>query len=322
MDYVWIGNVKAEKTAVLAPMAGVCDRAQRVLCREYGASMVYGEMASSAGLVYGDKKTRKLLQAGADERPFIAQLFGNKPDFMAEAARIAAEYKPDIIDINSGCPMPKITSGGAGAALLRTPDLLAEIIRAVVNSVSVPVTVKLRTGWDGGSINSAEVAKLCEDSGAAAITLHARTREQYYSGSADWDRIAQVKRAVKIPVIGNGDVTSAEKCREMYERTGCDLVMVGRAAWGAPWLFGEIREGVHRTTEITLENRLEIMNRHVDLIINDKGESVAMKQARAHIAKYLRGVRGAAAYRNLCASLTVKEDLTRLIEKIKTDNGI
>ncbi|MCL2698314.1 MAG: tRNA dihydrouridine synthase DusB [Oscillospiraceae bacterium] len=329
MDYVYIGGVRIEKTAVLAPMAGVCDYAQRVLCREFGAALVFGEMASSAGLVYGDKKTPKLLACGGNEKPFAAQIFGNKPDYMARAAEIAAEYKPDIIDINSGCPMPKITGGGAGSALLKTPKLLGEIVQAVVRTAEktaagkfnetkcrvlpIPVTVKIRTGWNESSINAVETAKICEANGAAAITVHARTREQFYSGTADWSRIAEVKRAVKIPVIGNGDVTSAEKCRQMYEQTGCDLVMIGRAAWGAPWIFN-MCDG-----NVTLEKRLEVMMRHIELLISDKGERVAMKQARAHAAKYLRGLRGAAFFRNQCASLTTQEDFLNLIEKIRNE---
>ncbi|MDR2532837.1 MAG: tRNA dihydrouridine synthase DusB [Oscillospiraceae bacterium] len=326
MDYVYIGDVKIEKTAVLAPMAGVCDHAQRVLSREFGAALVYGEMASSAGLVYGGRgsapnsKTAELLVSTDIEKPFAAQIFGNNPEFMARAAEIVQEFKPCIIDINSGCPMPKITGGGAGAALLKTPKLLGEIVNSVVKAVEktavgspVPVTVKIRSGWDESSKNAVEVAKICEAGGASAVTVHARTREQMYSGSADWSIIADVKKAVKIPVIGNGDVTSAEKCRLMYGQTGCDLVMIGRAAWGAPWIFSL------RDEEITLQKRLAVMTRHVELLIGDKGEAVAMKQARAHIAKYLRGVRGAAVYRNMCANLTSKEDFLQLIEKISLE---
>jgi tRNA-dihydrouridine synthase B len=316
MDYVYIDGVKIKKTAVLAPMAGVCDRAQRVLAREFGASLLFGEMASSAGLVYKDKKSAKLLSSQNDEKPFAAQIFGNRPDFMAEAAVIASGFKPDIIDINAGCPMPKITGNGAGSALLREPKLLGEIVSAVVGAVKVPVSVKIRSGWDENSINAVETAKICEASGAAAITVHARTREQFYSGNADWDIIKQVKHNVKIPVIGNGDVTCAKTCRLMYEQTGCDLVMIGRAAWGAPWIFSL------NDDEITLQKRVEIMSRHIDLLIADKGEATAMKQARAHIAKYLRGIRGAAAYRNLCSNLTKREDFINLTEKIleKTEN--
>jgi tRNA-dihydrouridine synthase B len=269
------------------------------------------------GLVYNDKKTAAYLASQADEKPFAAQIFGNKPDFMAEAARIAEGFKPDIIDINSGCPMPKITGGGAGSALLKTPKLLGEIVSAVVKAVKIPVSVKIRTGWDENSINVTETAKIVEAAGAAAITVHARTREQFYSGNADWSRIAEVKKAVKIPVIGNGDVTSAEKCRQMYEQTDCDLVMIGRAAWGAPWIFASCR-GDYQSP--ALDERLRIMFRHIELLIADKGEHVAMKQARAHVAKYLRGLRGAAAFRNMCASLTTKEDFLILAEKIKNNH--
>lgn len=323
MDYLYIGGVKIEKTAALAPMAGVCDSAQRILAREFGAALVFGEMASSAGLVYGDKKSAKLLASSELERPFAAQLFGNNPEFMEKAAEIALEYKPDIIDINSGCPMPKITGNGSGAALLRTPETLEKIIKAIVRvseKAQIPVTVKIRTGWDSSSINAVDTAKLCEASGASAITVHARTREQFYSGEADWGQIAMVKQAVKIPVIGNGDVTSAEKCRQMYERTSCDLVMIGRAAWGAPWIFAECRGDLQ--LPVPLDFRLDVMNRHIDLLITDKGENVAMKQARAHIAKYLRGVRGAAVYKNLCSSLTVREDFLNLIKRIKEENNL
>jgi tRNA-dihydrouridine synthase B len=321
MDYVYIGDVKIKKAPVLAPMAGVTDYAQRVLCREFGAALVFGEMASSAGLCYGDKKTPLLLASSEREKPFAAQIFGSKPDFMARAAEIAAEYKPNIIDINSGCPMPKITSGGAGSALLKTPKLLGEIVQAVVKAVKIPVTVKIRTGWDADSINVTETAKICEANGASAITVHARTREQFYSGTADWSRIAEVKRAVKIPVIGNGDVTSAEKCKLMHEQTGCDLVMIGRAAWGAPWIFAETaNDGTPGVSFPTLDERLKIISRHIELLISDKGERVAMKQARAHVAKYLRGLRGAAAYRNQCARLTTRQDFLELTEKIRIEN--
>jgi len=331
MDYVYIGNVKIEKTAVLAPMAGVCDYAQRVLCKEFGAALVFGEMASSAGLIYGNgksppnKKTCNLLVSSQSEKPFAVQLFGNSPDFMTKAAKIAESYNPDIIDINAGCPMPKITGNHSGSALLKTPELLGEIIKAVVKAVNIPVTVKIRSGWDSHSINAVENAKLCEDCGASAVTIHARTREQFYSGFADWEVIAKVKQAVKIPIIGNGDVTSAERCKLMYEQTGCDLVMVGRAAWGAPWIFEEIKKFLEigqKQAALPTKKRLEIMSRHIELLIDDKGETVAMKQARSHIAKYLRGFRGAAVYRGMSAGLASKEDFLRLIEKIKTDNDL
>jgi len=339
MNSVYIGNVEIKKTAVLAPMAGVCDYAQRVLAKEHGAALVFGEMASSAGLVYGDKKTPLLLFSGEGEKPFAAQLFGNNPAFMSEAARIVTEggvantgefktthpRRPDLLDINAGCPMPKITANGAGSALLREPKLLSEIIKAVVKSTNIPVTVKIRSGWDKNSINAVETAKICEDSGAAAVSVHARTREQMYSGRADWGVIAKVKQAVKIPVIGNGDITTPKECALMYGQTNCDLVMVGRAAWGAPWIFGEIKtylETGKLPPPVSLEKRLEIMTRHIELLIKDKGENVAMKQARAHVAKYLKGIYGAASYRHMCAGLTAKDDFKRLVEKIILDNKI
>ncbi|MCL1824191.1 MAG: tRNA dihydrouridine synthase DusB [Oscillospiraceae bacterium] len=321
METVSIGGVKIEKTAVSAPMAGVCDRAQRVLVREFGAALTFGEMTSSAGIIYNDKKTPKLLMSEEDEKPFAVQIFGNNPEFMAKAVETALQYNPDILDINAGCPMPKITGNNSGSALLKEPKLLGEIIKSVVRTAGKkPVTVKIRSGWDKNSINAAETAKICEAGGAAAVTIHARTREQMYTGFADWEIIKQVKKAVKIPVIGNGDIINSEKCRQMYEQTGCDLVMVGRAAWGAPWIFKEIKTFLETgiiPEPPTLEERLEIMTRHIELLIEDKGEAVAMKQARAHIAKYLRGIRGAAAYRNMCSALTVQEDFLKLKEKIK-----
>lgn len=322
MKYTEIGGVKIEKTAALAPMASVADRAYRLMAKEYGAAYVVGEMASCKGLCYNDRKTAELLSILPEERPMAVQLFGAEPEFMAAAVKIAEKFSPDIIDINSGCPMPKIVSGGAGSALMKTPKLFGELVRAAVEAASVPVTVKIRSGWDENSINAVEMAKIAEENGASAVAVHGRTRSQLYSGRADWDVIRAVKQAVKIPVIGNGDVSTPELCREMYEYTGCDLVMVGRGSYGRPWLFRQIREYLETgsySPDPSPDEKLEIMRRHIGLIVADKGEKVGMKEARRPASWYLKGMQGAAHFRNLCSELTTLEQLERLIEQIKTE---
>lgn len=320
MKYTEIGGVKIEKTAALAPMASVADRAYRMMAKEYGAAYVVGEMASCKGLCYNDRKTAELLTVTPAERPMAVQLFGSEPDFVAAAVKIAEQYEPDIIDINSGCPMPKIVSGGAGSALMKDPALFAEVVRSAVQAASVPVTVKIRSGWDENSINAVELAQLAERNGAAAVTVHGRTRAQLYSGKADWDIIRAVKQAVKIPVIGNGDVSTPEQCLEMYEYTGCDLVMVGRGSYGRPWLFGQIREYLacgSYSPDPSPDERLEIMRRHIRLIAADKGERVGMKEARRPASWYLKGMQGAARFRDLCSGLSTLDGLDDLINEIK-----
>lgn len=319
LEYIYIGNVRIEKTAALAPMASVADRAYRIMAKEYGAAYVVGEMASCKGLCYSDKKTAELLTVTEGERPMAVQLFGAEPEFMAAAVKIAEQYRPDIIDINAGCPMPKITGGGAGSALMKTPKLFGECVKAAAGATDIPVTVKIRAGWDGGSVNAVEMAQIAEENGAAAVTVHGRTREQLYSGRADWEIIRVVKQAVNIPVIGNGDVDSPESCAEMYRRTGCDLVMIGRGSYGRPWLFGQIRDcfgGRDIRPDPTPEERLEIMRRHIGLIVADKGEKIGMKEARRPAGWYLKGMQGAARFRNLCGTLETLDDLDRLIEQI------
>lgn len=322
MKYTEIGGVKIEKTAALAPMASVADRAYRLMAKEYGAAYVVGEMASCKGLCYNDRKTAELLSVLPEERPMAVQLFSAEPEFMAAAVKIAEKFSPDIIDINSGCPMPKIVSGGAGSALMKTPKLFGELVRAAVEAAGAPVTVKIRSGWDENSINAVEMAKIAEENGASAVAVHGRTRSQLYSGRADWDVIRAVKQAVKIPVIGNGDVSTPELCREMYEYTGCDLVMVGRGSYGRPWLFRQIREYLETgsySPDPSPDEKLEIMRRHIGLIVADKGEKVGMKEARRPASWYLKGMQGAAHFRNLCSELTTLEQLERLIEQIKTE---
>ncbi len=319
MEYISIGGVQIEKTAALAPMASVADRAYRLMAKEYGAAYVVGEMASCKGLCYSDRKTAELLSVTPTERPMAVQLFGAEPPFMAQAVKIAEKYHPEIIDINAGCPMPKIVGGGAGSALMKTPKLFGELVKAAVEATELPVTVKIRKGWDKDDINAVEMAKIAEENGAAAVAVHGRTREQLYSGTADWDIIREVKQAVSIPVIGNGDVTSVQQCEEMYRYTGCDLVMIGRGSYGRPWLFGQIKdfyEGKPVRPEPSFEEKLTIMRRHIGLLVEDKGERVGMKEARRHASWYLKGMNGAARFRNLCGTMNTLDDLEHMIEEV------
>jgi nifR3 family TIM-barrel protein len=298
-------------------MAGVADRAFREICREFGACYVVGEMASSKGMKYGSKKSAELIEITASQRPMAAQIFGDEPDTMAEAAIRAAEEKPDAIDINMGCPAPKIAGGGSGAALMRKPELAGEIIRAVASAVEIPVTVKIRKGWDDSAVNAVEIAKIAEANGAAAITVHGRTRQQMYAPPVDLDSIAAVKRAVSIPVIGNGDIADAASAVRMYEETGCDLVMIGRGALGSPWVFRQIEAYLERGEVIpdpSPEERMAVMFKQIKLACDDKGERAAMREARKHAAWYLKGWHGAAALRRQAGGLETLEDLERLID--------
>lgn len=320
MEYISIGNVKIKKTAALAPMAGVADYAFRAVAKEYGAAYVVGEMASCKGLCYSDRKTAELLTVTDSERPMAVQLFGCEPEFAARAVKIAMAYAPDIIDINSGCPVPKVAGNGSGSALMKNPKLFGEMVTAVVKASPVPVTVKIRKGWDENSVNAVEIAKIAEECGAAAVAVHGRTKTQMYSGKADWDIIAAVKQAVKIPVIGNGDVDSAEKCDEMYKYTGCDLVMIGRGACGRPWLFREIEQyfSGEPITEITFDERISAMERQIKLLVRNKGEYIGMKEARMQTGWYLKGIPNAAKFRAQCGSLSTLGDLDKLIKTIRS----
>lgn len=315
-----IGNVEIKGYAALAPMAGVADRAFRELCTDFGAAYVIGEMVSCKGITYGSEKSLELLALSQKERPAAIQLFGYEPDIMAQAAKIAMQYQPDIIDINMGCPAPKIANNGSGSALMKNPELCGEIVAAVNAAVPVPVTVKIRKGWDKHSINAVEVSQICEQAGAAAITVHGRTREQQYMPSADWDIIRQVKKAVKIPVIGNGDINSAEDAARMFEQTNCDLVMVGRGALGNPFIFREINSllGYDRPSlPVSPAEKISVMLRHIQTLCEYKGEYDAMREARKHAAWYFKGMKGAASLRRETGSLSTFEDLIHLCRKLE-----
>ena len=318
------GGVEITGKAALAPMAGVADRAFRRICVEYGAAYVVGEMVSSKGLNFGDRKSAELLELGEEERPAAVQLFGDDPEQMARAARLAMAVQPDAIDINMGCPAPKIAGNHCGSALMREPELCRRIVRAVAEAEEVPVTAKIRKGYGRDEVNAVEVAQACAAGGAAAITVHGRTREQMYAPPVDWEIIRRVKEAVDIPVIGNGDVTSAAQAAALYEQTGCDLVMVGRGALGAPWLFAQINAYLQEGRVLPdppVAKRMAVLLRQISLAVEYKGERVAMREARKHAAWYMRGLRGAAGLRARAGTLETFDDLRRLCEAVMQENA-
>ncbi len=290
---VTIGNFQLKDRFVLAPLAGITDGAFRRICFEMGAAMACSEMVSAKGLFYGDKKTGKLLEILPGEGPVGYQIFGHEPDILAFAARELDKADNAFLDINMGCPVPKIVKNFEGSYLMKDPDLCYDLVRACVNSTSKPVTVKIRTGWDSNHLNCVEVAHACEAGGASAIAVHGRTREQFYSGKADWSMIAKVKRAVSIPVIGNGDVLSRKDGERMMEETGCDLVMVGRGALGNPWIFDPECDGRPSDDELK-----RVMLKHLTDTAELKGDHIAVLEMRKHVGWYLKGRPGAASFRN------------------------
>ena len=318
-----IGNVEISGYAALAPMAGVADRAFRELCIEYGASYVITEMVSSKGLTMHDRKSDSLMLLGETEKPAAVQIFGCEPEIMAQAAKKAEATGCCAIDINMGCPAPKIAGNGGGSALMKDPELAARITEACVKAVSLPVTVKIRSGWDENCINAVEMSKLLESAGAAAITVHGRTRKQMYAPPVNLDIIRQVKQAVKIPVIGNGDIVDAETAKNMYESTGCDFIMLGRGALGSPWVFTASNEYFRSgkiLPEPPIEERMAVMIKHINKLCEYKGDYIGMREARKHAAWYIKGIRGAAALRQEIGALESREQLEAIAEKvIKSD---
>lgn len=319
MDNLNIGGVPLKSHAVLAPMAGVSDRAYRELCVRFGAAYCVSEMVSSKALSFNSKKSEELMEISDLERPCGIQIFGDDPKCMADAARHALENKPDIIDINMGCPAPKISSNGSGSALMKNPRLCGEIVKAVTAVTDIPVTVKIRKGWDDDSVNAVEVAKICESAGAAAITVHGRTRQQYYKPPVDYDIIRAVRESVSVPVIANGDIDSAERAKEVMDITGCDLVMIGRATLGNPWIFSQINAYLENPNvkihTPDLEERLGVMIEHIGKMVEYKGEHMAMLQARKLVVGYFKGMKGAAALRNEAGKIKTLEDLYELRQK-------
>ena len=319
MDNLNIGGVPLKSHAVLAPMAGVSDRAYRELCVRFGAAYCVSEMVSSKALSFNSKKSEELMEISDLERPCGIQIFGDDPKCMADAAKHALENKPDIIDINMGCPAPKISSNGSGRALMKNPRLCGEIVKAVTAVTDIPVTVKIRKGWDDDSVNAVEVAKICESAGAAAITVHGRTRQQYYKPPVDYDIIRAVRESVSVPVIANGDIDSAERAKEVMDITGCDLVMIGRATLGNPWIFSQINAYLENPNvkihTPDLEERLGVMIEHIGKMVEYKGEHMAMLQARKLVVGYFKGMKGAAALRNEAGKIKTLDDLYELRQK-------
>lgn len=317
-----IKDVEIKGFAALAPMAGVADRAMREICVHYGAGFTVGELTSARGVMQGDKKSARLLECFDGSAACASQLFGRDPDIMAEAAIKAEEFSPDFIDINMGCPAPKVAGHGGGSALMKEPELAQKIVQEVVKKAHVPITVKMRTGWDNDSLNAVQLARMCEVAGAAAITVHGRTRKQMYAPPVNYDIIRDVKRAVKIPVIANGDVCDAKSAKFVYEYTGCDYLMVGRGAQGNPFVFDEINaafEGREYTLP-TLEERFKTCFKQIELMHKYKEPRTAILESRKHTAWYLTGLRGSASLRRMCGEISSLGDIELIFEKALEQN--
>lgn len=317
-----IGNLELENKVFLSPMAGVTDLPFRLICKEQNCGMLYTEMINAKALCYDDENTKKMLKIEEAEHPVAVQIFGSDPDFMGRAAEIMNEYPNEILDINMGCPAPKVIKNGDGSALMKNPKLAEEVLKAVVKNSKKPVTLKIRKGWDDNSINAVEIAKIAEASGISALAIHGRTREQYYSGKADWNIIAEIKNNIGIPVIGNGDVFSVEDARNMLDKTNCDAIMIGRGAQGNPWIFKRINHYM-QTGEIlpepALEEKINTSIKHLDLAVKEHGEYIAVREMRKHIAWYLKGLRNSARIRDEINKIESHQEVVNRLNEYMQD---
>ena len=313
-----IGNVQLDNEVFLSPMAGVTDLPFRTICKEKGCGMLYTEMINAKALCYDDENTKKMLNLEDDGHPVAVQIFGSDPEYMGKAASIMNQYTNDILDINMGCPAPKVLKNGDGSALMRNPKLAAEVLTAVVKNSKKPVTLKIRKGWDDNSVNALEIAKIAEECGISALAIHGRTREQFYSGKADWDIIAEIKQSINIPVIGNVDVFDVQDAVNMLEKTKCDAIMIGRGSQGNPWIFNRINHYM-KTGEVlpepTLEEKISTAIKHMNLAVAEHGEYVAVREMRKHIGWYLKGLKNSAKYRDQINKITDYKEVISMLEE-------
>ena len=316
-----IGNVELENNLILAPMAGVTNLPFRIVCKDYGAGMVCTEMASAKAMFHNDQKTKRLFNTEGEKRPISFQVFGSELESMAYAVKYMSDFA-DIIDINMGCPAPKVVKNGDGSKLLLDLKKAQEIIETAVKNSKVPVTVKFRKGWDKENIVAVDIAQIAEQAGASAVTIHGRTRSEFYTGKADWDIIKKVKQSVNIPVIGNGDIVDEESALQMFEQTGVDGIMIGRGSFGNPWIFRNIKhylETGEKLPQPTNNEKLEVMEKHIELAVKEKGEDVAIKELRKHIAWYTKNLKNSSEFRNSINKVENKEELiSKLEEYFKT----